>query len=165
VNNREFTIKDWVVFGLTLLAVGLLFFTSPKNNKSNLSSGNNSQEIQYREDLTPQEQDILNVPFEGTEDEKRKHFELVSTVAKDSNVIDIGGCIADPIVAKISETSDLIVKNSDNTPHKILFDQNNIFDIPPNGEVVLKDIFTKGQGLYGYGCDDGRSAGLFIVTK
>jgi len=99
-------------------------------------------------------------------EEKQRHLELVRKVAKEARYLDITKCtIATPVVLKVKYEEEILVKNSDNIPHTIVFDAENIMSIPANSTTNITPSFERGPGTYGYGCDKTpHAAGLFLVT-
>ena len=111
---------------------------------------------------------IGNFPGNNTSDEERKKFsDAVRAQAKESDMLDITGCKANPLVYKIKLGSDFKIKNSDTVEHKLYIGGAEKYKIPANTTITVKANFEPGPGTYGYSCDETNKneVGLFLITE
>ena len=142
--------------------------TSSEENVANDQSQETGDFVDTRDlsSLSSDEKAVLKVPSNGTDEERQGHFNLAVSLAKDTSSVDIAGCVGDPVVARVSSSNQLFVTNSDSLEHTIIFDQDNSFIVPAGGQVSIESVFSKGAGLYGYGCNNNPGVtGLFLVTE
>ncbi|MCP6719983.1 MAG: hypothetical protein KJI72_01475 [Patescibacteria group bacterium] len=116
---------------------------------------------------TPDESEVLNVPdLNASTEEKQRHFELVVQVAKTAEFLDISDCNPSPVVMKIKKGETIAVRNNDSADHSIVFNLESIHPIPAGSTKNITNVFDKGPGVYGYGCDASTGAvGMFLVTE
>lgn len=111
------------------------------------------------------EKNILEMPQEGTEDEKKSHFDAAVKLAQETKVIELVNCKGMPVVAKVKPNSKVTLINKDNTELSIaMYGNDSSYKIPPNGQVSFIANFSKGIGLYGYGCSKLRGTSGFIFV-
>jgi len=133
------------------------------SNGGGVSAGADQRDLSR---LSDDERATMDIPYNGTDEEKQTHFDLAASLARESDALDLSGCLGSPLVMVVSVGSDLKVKNSDSVSHRLIFDQDTSFDIPAGKTETIKDVFSQGVGLYGYGCDQHAGvAGLFLVTQ
>jgi hypothetical protein len=151
-----------VILGLTLIKND-----EKKNLADKLTPPVSNSTATPNLNLTEEEMAVLKTPTpDSSEEERQKHFELAASLAVSTGELDLTGCDADPLVLKTGSDKKIKVVNNGNNPVEMVFDPVKRFTIPAAGFAVLSDIFDRGPGLYGYGCDASPSAtGLFFVTE
>lgn len=118
-------------------------------------------------DLTDEEKALLNPPAPNApKEEKDQHYELLFKLAKESEVLDLKGCIKpDPLALKLKEGSEFKAKSSDGLEHTIVINQDYKFEVEAGQTATFKANFPFGQGAYGYLCDSQPGVvGFFFVT-
>ena len=120
-----------------------------------------------RTGLSGEERAALNPPGEdASEDERQRHTDLVFKLATDTDVLRISNCEPSPVVMRVVNKREFIVRNSDLTDRTIFIDEERQYVIPAQGETVLPADFGKESGIYGYGCDlSNKGVGVFLVTE
>jgi hypothetical protein len=123
------------------------------------------QQLNMREDLSPNEQLALQTPGpSASEEERANHFRLVQSIAKPAEFLDISDCKADPVVLKVKDQSKFTVRNTDNADRKFVLSQSKFIIIPALSDTELTADFGLGPGIYGFGCDNSFSPiGLLFV--
>ena len=150
---------------------GLLSNNTPQEQEP--SQATNQDEylknaIPLPEDLTSEERAIFdNVPRPDATQEQHQEFRnLVQAVAKKGTSITITNCVKPvPLVLEISAKENLRVINEDDKDHTLSFTQGQ-YKIAAGETQALSDLFPRGEGVYGFGCDNsGRAVGFFLVTE
>lgn len=87
------------------------------------------------------------------------------SLAKATPVIDITGCHPYPVIYANTKGERILVRNSGDSMHRILFNDGSDFSIGANQVVEIVIPNYKGQGLmYSYGCDFSKeSVGIIYV--
>lgn len=110
-------------------------------------------------------QQLLGIRQDSSDEEKKRHFDLVQKLARDAEYLNITNCAPQPIVIRVKDGSHLIVKNSDDEMLEIGIDPQHLYGIPAQGEKKIKIAFGNGPGIYGYGCNKSSGAvGMFYVV-
>ena len=66
---------------------------------------------------------------------------------------------------EIKSGETLIVKNNDLVDRSVVFNADKTYPVPAESTKNFTDVFDRGLGIYGYGCDISTGAvGLFFVT-
>ena len=121
--------------------------------------------VSPRTDLTADEKQVLNVPVNGTQQQREQNLALAQKLAVKSETLNISSCHPVPVVLGVMFGQDFIIKNTDSVSHSVAFNQNHVYTIPANGQSVVKADFGHNSGLYGYGCDASNgAAGLVLVS-
>lgn len=115
---------------------------------------------------SPEEkQQLLGIRQDSSEEEKKRHADLVQRLARDAAYLDITDCDPQPIVMRLKDGGEFTVKNSDAGEREIGIDPQHIYTIPGRGERKIKVDFGHGPGVYGYGCNKSSGAvGMFLVV-
>jgi len=104
--------------------------------------------------VNPEEKEVLNFPEpSASNEEKKKHSQLVLKLAKETDTIDITNCQPEPLVVYLDRGDKLTFKNQDEEPHKIKWGGKDT-EIT-NGMTVISasQVFGSEVGDYGYLCD------------
>ncbi|MDP2735599.1 MAG: hypothetical protein Q8P12_05330, partial [bacterium] len=150
------------IVALILIAVGLGYLIFQQYSPAS----EQGQEQEQGSELSGDAGRVLTTPGpDATEEERIAHFELARRMAQESDVLDLSACsLADPVVLKLTEGQSFAVKNDDEQPHTMVFNENTMHQIPAGGSIELTADFEMGPGLYGYGCDSvPRAVGLLFV--
>ncbi len=103
--------------------------------------------------LTDEEKFILNPPSaEASRSALNKHAKIVAKLAKEGNILGINNCLPTPLVLQVKQGDQLTIKNGD-SKHKIMFDEEHVYELPTNNSLTLKASFKYGTGDYGYVCE------------
>ncbi len=115
--------------------------------------------------LSEDERKVLMTPQQtSSEEEKRKHFELAGRISRETDKLDIAGCLGNPVVIRVKDNSTFTIANSDTIAHTIQINSEHQYLVPAKGTVAVKASFGFGAGAYGYGCDNSQgAAGIFFV--
>lgn len=115
--------------------------------------------------LTEDERFILSPPSaDASRSAKQKHAKIVAKLAKIGDTLELNDCKPTPLVLQVKQGSEFKIKNNDKTDKKIIFDEDNRFKIPANGQLTIKAAFKYGSGDYGYVCEGaGLLAFLHII--
>ena len=112
-------------------------------------------------------EEILNFPEGATVEEKKSYFQLVKSVAVNTNTLDITGCNPNPLVLEVGYGEVVEIKNRDRVAHT-LYHGGKTITIPGGGSrgVVATDFLGSAgdDGFPGYGCDDAQG-GIFYVNS
>lgn len=146
---------------------GLSFFE--KANTQNVSSPKNLSTSPSNGAYT-NEADVLKWPApDASAEEKQRHTDLVLSLAKDAEQVDIADCIGRPIVSRVQMDQPFALRNQDSVDHTVAIGENVRLFIPAGStKDITADlkIFEFGQGNYGYTCDNQQEvAGIFLVTE
>ena len=89
---------------------------------------------------------------------------LVLANAVNVNLLNITGCAPDPVIIEVKLGESIQIYNDDTTDHTLSWGSNSI-TIPAHETIaiVVSDVFPTGGGVLGYQCDDGPTAGIFVV--
>jgi hypothetical protein len=95
---------------------------------------------------------------------KAAYFEVIKRLGKDTDSVDLSGCLSNPIVARVKLGSTVTITNKDSSPHQLQINPEHTYTIPAKGSLPVKVDFGFGAGWYGYGCDSSNgAAGVFWV--
>ena len=177
--EENFNKKTLIIVGLIVLAVLLGF--ALKNKSVNPDNPSAEGEVSDSEaenplgdfvdtrdlsSLSANQKSVLEVPYNGTDAEKKAHFDLAVSLAKDSNIVDVAGCLGSPLVSRVKKGSSIVLKNTDNVDHEIIFNESVKYTVGASSQQTIQGPFEKGSGLYGFGCDNNPGvAGLFLVGE
>lgn len=167
INKKNVAIVVLIVVAL-VLGIAIKSKDGGSSNSSGTSPAGFASTGEPRDltNLSDDEKSVLEVPYSGTDEEKQAHFDLAASLARENDALDISGCLGSPLVMVVPLGSNLKVTNNDSIDHEIIFDQDTSFNIPAEGSKTLKGVFSKGVGLYGYGCDKQPGvSGLFLITQ
>lgn len=117
--------------------------------------------------LSQDELALMSPPHQGDTDEvKMKHYKIGQKLAKEADVLELNKCNGpSPLDLKLVSGQDFKVKNSDSQNHTIIIDKDHQYMINANSTKTVKADFGRGNGLYGYLCDNlSGVAGFFFVT-
>ena len=121
------------------------------------------------EEVTPSI-DLLIFPGDDGEDwtdeERNQWWEAVRAAAVNVNLLNITGCTPDPVVIQVELGESIQIYNDDATDHTLHWG-GHFITIPAGDtiDIVLSDVFGPATGALGYGCDDGPTAGIFLVDE
>lgn len=120
----------------------------------------------FPRNLTPQERAALVTPArDASDEEKRRHFDLVVPLATRAEFLDITDCLGNPIVFEATQDRGFSVKNSDDENHTLQLSEERFYTVPAGGTKDIVADFGFGPGVYGYGCDNSTgAAGVILVT-
>ena len=107
---------------------------------------------------------LLVFPGEDwTEEESERWWEVLFAAAVNVNLLNISGCTPDPLVMDMDHGESIQIYNHDLTDHTLHWG-GNIITIPAGDtiDIVVSDVFPT-TGAIGYSCDDGPTAGIFLV--
>lgn len=168
---------------LVLLAVGLgiaIYYKQyrPKQSAKAPDTQTNTEQKEakpvllsdpeYDKNLTAEQKQLFYSPGpDATAEEKQAYFDLATKVAKSGNIISINDCTASPDVLKVKLGENISVKNTGSADIKFGLGAANKVSIKAGQTVAVKDLFTKGAGLYGYGCENSavrRAIGMVLIT-
>ncbi|HEY0907797.1 MAG TPA: hypothetical protein VGE35_00430 [Candidatus Paceibacterota bacterium] len=109
--------------------------------------------------------DIFAFPKAGaTKTERAAFYHVVDRAAVPTEKIDIAGCVAKPLASSVVADSKITFVNNASVAHTVTFNPQLSFKVPAKSTLVTKASFGKGQGIYGFGCDDmGRAVGVILV--
>ncbi len=118
------------------------------------------------EEVTPaiDPEELLVFPGEdATDEEFDRWWEAMLAAAVNVNLLNITGCTPDPLVMEMNHGEPIQIYNDDATDHTLHWG-GHIITIPAGDtiDIVLSDVFPT-TGAIGYGCDDGPTAGIFLV--
>ncbi len=159
-------IKFIILVGITLL-LGVAIFNqqNAKLSQSPSPSPSKSEKQLLPSNLTDDKRFILNPPSaEASRAAKDKHMQIVAKLAKVGDILEIKDCQPNPLVLQVKQGSEFKIKNNDNVKHKIIFDEENKYKIPANGQLTIKADFKYGSGDYGYVCEGVGLVGFLHVT-
>lgn len=112
--------------------------------------------------LTEDEKFILNPPpADASRSALNKHAQTVAKLAKKGNTLELNNCQPNPLVLQVTQGDILTIKNNNDNQHKLMFDEEHVYQLPNNNSLTLKAQFKYGTGDYGYVCE-GRE-GIRIV--
>lgn len=119
------------------------------------------------QNLTDDEKLVLTPPAkDASPEEFKRHAELVQRLAKDAPYLNISGCAALPVVFRTQVNEKVKIKNDDSVKHAVVFDASHIYEIQPHTNGTIDIGFSRGPGIYGYGCDNvPHAVGMFLVTN
>ena len=161
--NKILTLAIVVLFLITI-GVGVLIFM---NLRSGGGPGLQTSKIDSQKELTAEEKIVLEGPgVNPTEGELLNYSLLVEEIAQNTNVIDITRCQADPVVARVFNGSNLLIKNSFGGERRFTINEDHIYAVPEDGEREILVDFGPGNKMHGFGCDliDGP-IGFLLVTE
>lgn len=116
--------------------------------------------------LTKEEKMALNPPGQdATVEERNKHFNTIVSLAQKTELLDINSCKKpNPLVIEVKLNEKIKIKNSDSKDHTIRVDNEHQYLIKAKETKDIIASFGKGQGAYGYLCDEmGGVVGFFLV--
>ena len=125
------------------------------DTKSEEAKQDSQASTSLQSELPNDAQGVLNFPSDdASEEERRRHTDLVDKLAVETNVLEIADCEPTPLVIMVSEEESINIKNTGDVSHTIQSGDFEIF-LPANGEKVVevKSIAEFGLGSYGYNCD------------
>lgn len=107
--------------------------------------------------------DPLAFPTPGDKEGITKHHELLSTLAKTSDTLDVTDCRPNPQILRIKSDDALTIVNK-GSADITLANGENVYSIKANTTNKIPDMkFTHGPGDYGYSCNKTPIAGVFFV--
>ena len=109
-------------------------------------------------------EELLVFPSEdATDEEFDRWWEAVKAAAVNVNLLNITGCTPDPLVMEVDHGESIQIYNDDPTDHTLHWG-GRIITIPAGDtiDIVPSDVFPT-TGAIGYGCDNGPTAGIFLV--
>ena len=107
---------------------------------------------------------LLVFPSEdATDEEFNRWWEAMTAAAVNVNLLNITGCTPDPLVMEMDHGESIQIYNDDPTDHTLHWG-GRIITIPAGDtiDIVPSDVFPT-TGAIGYGCDNGPTAGIFLV--
>ena len=136
-------------FGNVLNNVKTSTETSPVSQQSNENISKKSTDV-----------DLKTPGANATAEEQQKFFDHTVSVAETSTSVHLSlACATTPKVVKIFvKDGGLTFINDDTSPHTVVFDAKNAVTIEPKAQAKVSDVFKRGGGIYGYGCDSSSSA-------
>ncbi|MDZ4285296.1 MAG: hypothetical protein U1A23_00005, partial [Candidatus Sungbacteria bacterium] len=84
-------------------------------------------------------------------------LKLVERLAKESSVLKITQCRPTPIVLKVKVGNAIMIKNDDSVEYIMSFGEK-IITLKANETTEIPSSFTKGGGVFGYGCNGSQGA-------
>lgn len=169
MNKNFFLVFILVFLVVTALVLGFVIM-KPKPNYTNNNSNNPSQSPsnnQPSKNLTDDEKKVMLVPAPGSDASAfSAHFDLATKLAVSSPELEVGDCMIKPVVIKVKDGSELIIKNSSKEDRLLSFDKDNVVSVSAGKTHKMKVDFKNGPGLYGYGCDMPdiqKTAGFVLV--
>ena len=108
---------------------------------------------------------LLIFPGEDwTEEESERWWEAMLAAAVNVDLLNITGCTPDPLVMEMEHGESIQIYNDDATDHTLHWG-GHFITIPAGDtiDIVLSDVFGPATGALGYRCDDGPTAGIFLV--
>ena len=112
----------------------------------------------------PPSHPLLIFPGEDwTDEEMNRWWEAMTAAAVNVDLLNITGCTPDPLVMDMEHGESIQIYNDDLTDHTLHWG-GNIITIPAGDtiDIVVSDVFPT-TGAIGYSCDDGPTAGIFLV--
>ena len=166
------TSKVSVIFiGIFVLVVAIFGYTFLKQQEGATSdtvsnrifSSLDKLDISFEE----RERLVLNPPKDdASAEEKKNHFLIAQSIAKEAPYLNITTCKrGNPLVFKIKDGEEFVVKNEDSIEHTISMGANQNFRIAAHSTIAILPEFKIGPGIYGYGCDASENeVGMILVT-
>ncbi len=101
---------------------------------------------------TPDQRELLRTNPPTDAKESLDYTNKVSQISKDTSVLNITGCIPQPVSVRLRNTRELTIRNDDSSVHILLLNNK---PYPVNAETSTKVTFAfeKGGGVYSYSCD------------
>lgn len=182
----KFVKSNWITIVLTLVAIilGIMLvlkylpniklpsiqdksaITTPKP-QNDQASQNISPVPDFIKKLSLNEQKILNVPpLSAPIEERKAHYDLVRKMAVDAEYLELADCRpVKPLVMKVQAGKKILVKNSSSVEHTIYLNKDTSYTVKAKDSQEIDYDFSKGNGVYGYGCDHTPyPIGFFMVS-
>ncbi len=173
----------WIIIILALVAVGLGFAIYkqgfldrflPQNSATSKSSSNTAAKQASNskpkrplpEGLSEEELALMTPPGQtASEAQRNAHYQIGKKLAKEASALQLNKCNGpSPLDMKLVNGQEFDVVNSDTSDHTIIIGEKK-FTVKANSTETFKADFGRGNGLYGYICDDlSGVAGFFFVT-
>ncbi len=159
--------KVLILIGIAII-LGVAILNQQKTKSSPRSTASPTPSIKPRllpPNLTDDEKFILFPPsVDASRSAKQKHANTVAKLAKVGDNLEIKDCQPSPLVLQVKQGSDFKIKNNDNVKHKIIFDEEHIYELPANNSQTYKAQFKYGTGDYGYVCEGVGLVGFLHVA-
>ncbi len=107
---------------------------------------------------------LLSINANSSDADKKKHYDLAVSMAKESMYLEGTNCAFDPFVLKVKDGAAIKVKNNDSHPTTITFNDKLKFTVSANSTKEFQATLGHGPGLYGYGCESNSGAKGFILV-
>ncbi len=175
INTKKILVAVLVI---TAVALAGVFYNQKKGIVSSVSpnSNSNSQEqaaavgLGWRPIPGSEEESMFSIKIDSTEEEKAKHYQYAISIAKESEFLDLSTCKPQPLVWKVTNESEVTLKNDSDAQVTMGIDPEHIYVVEANSTETITADFGKGQGLYGYGfscngAEPGSSGWVFVVPE
>lgn len=178
LEKKSFYIGIIILQLITAIILGLLIFQKVFVQKSTNKDIANNGVVDLGLDVSESpmidtntlwnENNILDMPGpQASDEEEQEHYAAAAKIAEDDSTIDLIDCKGTPVVARVKQNSKVELINKSSTGISVfVYANDNSYKIPANGQVSLTANFSKGLGLYGYGCDGSSElSGLIFVSE
>lgn len=163
-------IKLIILSGLVIMAVVLgyaIYQQKSSYKRPAVAPSDSVSKLPPTLNLSSDEAKVLSISGSSTEEEKKQNYALAVSISKEADFLDIANCTTSPVVLRLKEGASLKVRNKGSVAHSIAFNDKQIYPVLAGSTIEVKDAFTQGPGLYGYGCDKlvGAKGMVYIVPK
>lgn len=163
---KSLKLKNLLILVLVVMAITFIWAISKEKTTSSPTPSQPTQGRVLPSNLTAEEKFILQPPTaDASRSAKDKHAQTVVKLAKPGNALEIKDCQPTPLVLQIKQGSEFTIKNNDNVHHKIIIDEEHIYQLPANSSLTTKAQFKYGRGDYGYVCQGAGLVGFLHLTN
>lgn len=117
---------------------------------------------QYLASLSEEERKVAELDLTGT-DTLRTKGDLITTVAKTSDELEIANCEPKPLVYRTALNSTFTIRNSGPKPYNIQSAGAIDITVPAGSSSKITANFKTGPGTYTYSCGT-KPKGIFLIT-
>ena len=169
------------ILALVVVALGLGIYLMVSKKPNTITNNNGNPQVN---DVTPPPPGPVNNPIifsqlseeenkvlyppndQASEEDKAAHINLLNKYAVVTNQLTLTDCLPKPLVVKAQNDSNLTLTNKGQSSLTLSVDGKD-YPLAVNQSINWKAGFSKGLGLFGYGCNSetGSGSGLIWVAE